>query len=62
MSMSACKTVRVPKQLLREFQLYVVSPDGRTEAEIIRSLMAEAVKRAKELMVKPKSDSPPIVK
>jgi len=55
---SSSRTVRVPRQLLKEFQQYVVGPDGRTEAEIIRSLMAEAVRKAKDYLMKPKSDGP----
>ena len=44
------RAYRVPVLLYSEFLIYVVRPDGRAESEIVRSLLAEAVRRAKEVI------------
>ena len=44
------RAYRVPVLLYSEFLIYVVRPDGRAESEIVRSLLAEAVRMAKEAM------------
>lgn len=56
MTDAVCRTIRVPRQLLDEFHKYVVIPDGRSEAEIVRSLMSAAISKAKEQALKLKSD------
>lgn len=38
---------RIPKQMVSEFNALVVIPEGRSLAEVMRSMISEAIKDAK---------------